>query len=240
MSSRPVLVMIGISSTLVACGALIGIQDIGVDPARPARDAGPLFEGGEAGEPADAVPVEDSAADAGTPPPVIVDASTPSRRVFLRSTATNGSIGGLAGADTLCRSAASGLGGTWVAWVSGEGMNAIDRIDFPGPYVTVNHVLVALTKTDLLTAPLEHLINVKEDGTELMSDKPWVWTGTLRNGTASYNCNNWTTGNGAIPGVAGSFDQASNQKWTQNDGEAPFVATFNCGTLAHLYCFELN
>ena len=237
MTWRRFLVLAGVSSTLVACGALIGILDIGVDPAPLAHDAGGHFDGAE---PVDAPAPEDSAPDVDLPPPVIVDSSTPARRVFLTSTTTRGAIGGLAGADTLCRSAASGLGGTWVAWVSGEGKNAYDRLDFPGPYITVTHALVVLHKTDLQTAPLEHLINIMENGTQLMSDKPWVWTGTLRNGTASYDCNNWTNGSGAAAGIAGSFDQVSNGKWTQNDGEAPFVATFNCGTLAHLYCFELN
>ncbi len=246
---RRVLFLAGVSTTLtlVACGALIGIQDIGVDPAASTHDSAVHLD---AAEPVDAPPSEedDSATIVDSAPPVILDASTPRRRVFLTSTVTKGAMGGVAGAQTLCRAAASNgkLGGNWVPFVSGEGVNAVDRLDFDGPYVTVTNppIVVVAHKDDIRNKlPLGHLINIQENGIQLMSPQgsALVWTGsdTSGNGTA-YNCNNWGVGNGTAAGFMGWFDQASNGKWIQHDSTTPFVAPYDCGTPAHLYCFELT
>jgi hypothetical protein len=242
---RRVLFLAGVSSTLLACGALIGIQDLGVDPASPTRDSAVHID---AAEPVDGPPSEedDSAAIVDSAPPVILDASTPRRRVFLTSGKVSGGMGGVSGAETLCRAAASNgkLGGNWVPFVSGDGTNAIDRLDFDGPYVTLSAppIVVVAHKDDIRNKlPLGHLIDIQENGIELTGSPALVWTGSDRSGNATpYNCNNWMTGNGTAAGIAGSFDQVSNGKWIQNDGSAPFVGTFDCGTQAHLYCFELT
>ena len=55
----------------------------------------------------------------------------------MTSSSWNGNLGGLSGADAKCQQAANatGLGGTWVAWLSDSTHNAKDRI----PDTNVEH-----------------------------------------------------------------------------------------------------
>lgn len=229
---------------LGACGALIGIQDIGVDGvATKPHDGGIDADAGV--QPVEMI-AEGGVPDVYIPPPQMLEAGTASRRVFLTSMLwRGGSLGGVSGATTLCNSAASStkppLGGSWVPWISDQSMNAPERLSWPGPYVTVNNVLVAQHKTDLTnpTATLAYPINIQENGVQLQDDKPFVWTGTHGDGQGSANCGNWTNmGPGQI-GTLGAFNQTTNPKWTDLGGQ-PFTlyGAYDCNNLAHLYCFE--
>jgi hypothetical protein len=239
MSGRHLFVLVGVSSMLGACGALIGIQDIGVDPAAPKpRDSG---IDGATGAPTDSEPPSDVGAPDVYTPPLMLEAGTETRRVFLTQGTWNGNLGGVSGANTLCNNAASvlptPLGGSWVAWLSDQQLNAPQRLTWSGAYVTLSKVPIAATKGDLTAKSLAHVIDVMENGVQLADTKPYVWTGTHADGQGAANCSNWGNAGPGQVGIAGSFNDPS--KWTDNGGE-PFVGASYCGAAAHLYCFELQ
>jgi hypothetical protein len=207
-----------------------------------ASDGGPPDVG-----PADGAPVETGSADTGVPVP---DAGPPpspcpaAARVFVTSGMFTGDLGGLAGADQSCTSAAAaaGLGGNWNAFLSDSNTSAINRIykvNGSGGYVLVNGTKVAPNWSTLVSkiTPLLHPIDTEETGIAVTS-KFEVWTGTdLAGGTPPGYC--------AAPGHAG---------WTSfaADAGTPFVglttATDPTWTDAYmqfcdrtderLYCFE--
>jgi hypothetical protein len=233
MGARRILALLLVPSLLAGCGLLIGVEELGVDPS----DAS-----------APVVVVEAQAPDVvdAAKPPVdasVVDASDAtvrtSRRVFLTSTQTKGAFdGATAGADKACTAAATTAklgGGPWVAWLSGNGKNAIDRITYDGPYVRLDNAPVVPT-----SGKLDNPINVMENGNVAPGNDPWVWTGTLVNGVASvHSCNAWTFSSPSttVYGMAGSFDQATD-KWTNNDGPGLGFPAFGCQANGRFYCFE--
>jgi hypothetical protein len=247
MSPRHGCALVGLSSLLGACGSLVGIQDLGVDSSStaPAPDAqAPAPEAGATPNAPAAPPPKINVPSDGGP---LVDAATANKRVFLTSTVMTGKLDnhpGVDGADALCTSIAKAalLGnGLWVAWLSGNGKNAIDRLDstYEGPYVTVGlppRQIVA-NKAQLASGHLDGPIDVMEDKQTASSNQPWVWTGTVANGAASATCNDWTDEGFAV-GTIGSFDQSTGGRWTDNGGPQPLVPNWCCNTLARLYCFE--
>ena len=244
MLARRLLALAVVSSTLAACGVIVGVEPLSVEPgkdsSRPAVDA-PVADVIEDRE--DASIDDATVAD-------VADASRTWRRVFLTSAplATSGMLNGTVGADNLCKLAATnGMlgGGPWVAWVSGGGRNAIDMIpDIAGrEYRLVDGVtVVAKTRSQLTSGGLEHAINRMENGQLASSSQPIVWTGTLSSGLASvHTCATWTTATAnpaAAQGLAGSFDKLS-KHWTENDGPGFGFPGFSCNSSARLYCFEL-
>jgi Protein of unknown function (DUF1554) len=164
-------------------------------------------------------------------------------RVFVSSSASNGNLGGIAGANNTCqiRADSAVLGGSWRAWLSTSTVNARDNIQYDdntsyvlaatGAVIAPPGVLVA----DNGATPLSNDINLDENGMAPASF--FVWTGTLTDGTkfigAHPNCSNWTSPSGAIGGQYGRNDESDNQ-WTIN------AAEFGCNTTnLHLYCFEI-
>lgn len=204
---------------IVGCAGIIGIEDLRVEPS-------------------------------GTPPspgPGIVDAGQvetgdgrPLKRVFVTSDLSSGAMGGLTGADGICASAGkSGTNvgaGPWVAWLSAEGKNAIDRITYDGPYYLPDGRKVVSNKSQLVSGKLDSPINITEKG-EPATEVLYVWTGTLPNGQLGVDCNNWSTSVVAY-GTAGSLDQTADGLWTDNGGVAGF-RNLVCHSVARLYCFEL-
>lgn len=233
MLVRRVLALAMVSSSLAACGALIGIDDeLGVDapPVAPIPDGGPAPEVG---------PMRD-AADG----PIILtgDAAASAKRAFLTSTGTNGILNGVVGADARCVAAANaaGLGGgPWIAWISGDGVSAIDRIKHAGAYQLLDGRRVVANKAQLTTGHLDTPIDFTEKRQIASSNEPWVWTGTLANGQSSAGrCNDWTTSYFATLGAAGSFDQSTDGKWTDNGGPGGGFRNWGCQSNGRLYCFE--
>jgi Protein of unknown function (DUF1554) len=233
MSARHVLALALLLSPMTACGLLLGVETLGVEPSdasSPLVVDGPARDVDGARRPEDAGIVD-------APP---IDASV-AKRVFLTSKplATKGMINGTIGADTLCNTTATdaGLGGTWVAWLSSNERNAIAQLGaWPGPYILVDKTPIVLDRTELVTTGPRHPIDVMEDGKVAIDNEPWVWTGTENNGVkANVRCKDWTDTNPLSYGVAGSFNVAA--KWTNNGG-APFQPGIGCNSLGRLYCFE--
>lgn len=220
---------------LVACGEVVGIRELEV--------ASPTIPE-EAGTPE---PTTDGGSDPG-PDPDPVDASIDSdadsgaivfKRVFVTKEASNGIIGGLKGADERCNNAAEStkLGGTWVAWMSGEGKNAIDRLTFDGPYRLLDGREVVASKAELLSGKLKVPINVMETG-ETAAGNVRVWTGTRANGNQAATCDGWVTNNPIVFGTLGSLDRTLQGLWTDNGGPGAGFRDWGCQTDARLYCFE--
>jgi hypothetical protein len=135
-----------------------------------------------------------------------------------------GNLGGLAGADALCQSAASSVGAgdkTWVAFLSvtndgsGQPLNAIDRIG-EGPYCDVHGYLLAQNKAGLLqTRPDGDDVDVTyNDGW-----KDWVFTDCLTtelgNCTHTYGDSHDTlTGSKADGTLCSSNPNSTCNDWT--------------------------
>ena len=156
--------------------------------------------------------------------------------VFVTSTSHAGDLGGVTGADAICRAwaAAEGLpgAGTYLAWLSSMTTSPAARFHrSTGPYRLVTGTKVADDWTDLTDGGLDAAINRDETGTTSSSV---VWTGTLSNGTVSTNnhCNGWTSSASNISGLTG-VTTAAGGAWTDNG------ASVSCNAaLGHFYCFQ--
>ena len=153
--------------------------------------------------------------------------------VFVTDTGSTGNLGGLAGADTTCTNAAlaatPALAGTWTAWLSDSGADAVDRI-LDGEYQLLDGTVVANNKTDLTDGSLAAPINRDQNNAVNAGTNPW--TGTLAvGGTVSADtCSDWTDGTNGQQGTQGDND-GTNATWTELGGTAP------CDFQRRLYCF---
>ena len=160
-------------------------------------------------------------------------------RVFVTSYATSSDMGGPSGGDDFCTGLAedAGLGGSWVAYLSGGGVSAITRIP-DGPYVRLDGASIADDKADLTDGSIANPINVNELGSTTYG---FVCTGSSEAGYATGpstasggNCQGWTRGCGVCDGdhwyaEVGRTDRTSDD-WS--------TAGWNfCGSCT-LYCFE--
>ena len=232
---------------VAACGTLIGIEDLGVEQASTTPDGG---KRSDTGAPIDEPPPDASATgDVDTsvaPPP---DGAMPAKRVFVTSSATTAKLDnhpGVAGADTLCMNAAASVamtdnGRKWRAWISGNGQNAIDRITYDGPYYTLTDRRIVANRAQLASGSLDGPINITENRVMLSSSAPYAWTGTSANGDLGIDCNDWTfdSVSAVTFGIAGTFTESVDGKWTNNGGAGGGLPGWGCQLDAHLYCFEM-
>lgn len=220
---------------VTACGISFGSEDLGDDDfASPRR--------GRSGEvDADTSPDEPappSGGDSGPSPPADGGATDTGPKgplkAFVSSTLTTGNIGGLAGADALCNNAAkaAGLAGTYTAWLSTAGVNAIDRITADGPWQLVNGTEIAKTKADLVKggqAALPQRFDKDEKGNTPPAEEDRVWTATAPNGTFSQgDCNGWTSAAGS--GLVGEA--------AQTDGDWTALENESCTEVNRVYCLQ--
>ncbi len=184
-----------------------------------------------------------------------------SKTVFVSSLVHNGNFGGLAAADAWCQQLANnaGLGGTYVAWLSGrssdgansDGQDVTDRFTpSAGPYELVNGTKVADSFADLTDGTLDHAIDRTEVNLTLSSgDEHRVWTNTLTNGLAfdyrrdcaggggptTWTCSEVSGGTYECRFESGAFGIATSTtaSWTHlTDNNTA------CDNLFRLYCFE--
>ena len=163
--------------------------------------------------------------------------------VFASSTLSDGDLGGLEGADTQCNVLAAnvGLPGEFVAWLSTDSVNAVDRLaGSDGPWFNTNGEMVATSLADLTRGDINNPIDFDEDGIGPLTptENVEVWTGTLGDGTGGgAYCLGWTSGSAEDSGVRAKIDR-SDLGWTDL-GASP------CDSLAgsvifdkRIYCFE--
>ena len=163
----------------------------------------------------------------------------PAYLVFVTSKLFTGALGGLAGADMHCNSAAQSgkLPGVYKAWISSGVTDANERLaQVDRPYVRVDKQMVVNDWNDLVDGNLKVPINVDELGVgggngPISCDNAGfqVWTATNTNGAGSdKDCDKWSSPNAS--GAAGILN-GTNLAWTMG-------CTLPCTTLAHLYCFQ--
>ena len=165
------------------------------------------------------------------------------RLAFLTSAHGKGNLGGwpvaagatgLAAGDAICRNLATAAGirqpGSFSAWLSAAGTNAIDRFDHEGPWMRLDGIEVAASRQELTDGALASPINLTETGTYLNN---WaVWTGTLGAGwEGPSHCASWIEDSAASFGHYGLANSADLQ-WT--DG-----AETGCNfEWSYLYCLQ--
>lgn len=170
----------------------------------------------------------------GSPPNDI--AATPGPKyVFITSLTYTGNLGGLTGADNICSTLAASAGhaGVWVAWLSDENTNAIDRINDVGPWYGMGtNTVVAYTKAGFAYTPVS-AVGRDQNGAGNTNQHD-IWTGTQLGGTRipGSTCQGWTSTamqlGAAVreygPGTAG---------WTY--GSSQFCTN---GSAAYLACIQ--
>ena len=171
------------------------------------------------------------------------DPQAAGKTVFTTSVNGSGNLGswpeaggntGLAAGDAICRSLAATAGlsnaGSFRAWLSDSGSNAVGRLNSDGPWVRVDGMMVAESKSALVNSWLLTAINVDENGDYDEGDPNW--TGTLSTGNKSiYHCSDWTSSSGSDLAFYGYSGRADGSGWS----------TFNtipCSINLPFYCFE--
>ena len=227
------------AALIFGCGGFsIGGDDIGDDDGLAAPDRSPRERTENETSKPDAAsstptnPTTDaSTADTGTTTPDAGTVPTGPLKAFVTSTIFTGGFGGLAGADKICNdlAKAQNLPGTYVAWVSTTGTNAIDRITANGPWQRVDGQVVASTKAQLATGALTTALRRDEKNQEPPLAEDRVWTATGANGlfVGGNDCAGWT---GAGNGRVGEAEHANGQ-WTTIADEA-------CTEVNRVYCFQ--
>jgi hypothetical protein len=153
-------------------------------------------------------------------------------RMFVTSTTQTGNLGGLAGADAICRTRAlaAGLSGTYVAWLSTSTVNAIDRLASASGWVRVDGRPVFNTRADIVAGASQYRPTMNEFGAT--SEDQFLHTGTAGNGTATGTlCLDWSTTIGA--GVAAGRNRFSGRQWTNG-------STNSCAGASPIYCFGVD
>jgi hypothetical protein len=169
------------------------------------------------------------------------------RKVFVTSeTFVGGNLGGLTGADDICRKLAvsAGLSSSYAAWLSDSTGSPVTR--FPedvGPYLLVNGAIVANNWTDLTSGTLRQPIDLTELGGPpplgtVGCVNPAVWSGTQNNGVLPQergDCDDWssTTSETAVFGSV-----FSTTMWSDACTLISGTPAKACGGSSALYCFE--
>lgn len=160
-------------------------------------------------------------------------------QVFVTQDFVSSDMGGPSGADLACQDAAddAGLGGSWVAYVSGGGATAITRIP-DGPYHRLDGELIATDKSDLTDGSIAHPIRINQYGTDTYG---WVCTGSSEAGYATGpstasggNCQGWTRGCGVCDGDHWYVEVGRSDRTSDDWSTAGWSFCGSC----RLYCFE--
>lgn len=152
-----------------------------------------------------------------------------------------GNLGGLAGADTICRTHAAGthFTGVFQAWLSDStGSPSTRMMHGTGDYVLVDGTVVAHGWDDLVDGQLEHSVNLDETGAAPSAGESAhcmtgisAWTGTDFDGQFDpfeNSCGHWDDSNSH--GLIGDTNETS-RLWT-------VACSMSCTELLSLYCVE--
>lgn len=161
--------------------------------------------------------------------PLDPDALVPrANRVFAASGTYNGNLGGIDGADEICRTRAeaAGLPGTFVAFLSTNTTDAIGRLTGSRGWERVDGKPVVDTVEDLMAEKQFYPISLDEQGQPVTIA---VGTGSHSSGTSEgTNCSEWMSSTGS--GIFGSP--------TASSGASIRFGYTGCGVGLTVYCFE--
>lgn len=119
---------------------------------------------------------------------------------------------------------------TWKAWISKDGMSIKDHIyNSPGLYISRTGDIIAYSFTDLTDGSINIPIIHDQNGMEHLDQD--VWTGTLSDGSFSFNnCNNWISNSGEFGTVGKTNTITADWTNTQDLGD--------CSSRKLIYCIE--
>jgi hypothetical protein len=156
----------------------------------------------------------------------------PGLLAFVTSLQYTADLGGLAGADEICRweAEAAQLPGTFRAWISDASADAIDRIEADGPWHDLHGERVFNNHANLRTSPLSAL---DLDPFGEVAYAAMVWTGTGAGGRwlGTGTCSGWSSEDDFSD--AGSGQAVEGAAWT-DFGPMP------CPWEARLYCLQVQ
>jgi hypothetical protein len=163
--------------------------------------------------------------------------------LFVTSTAQTGSLGGLAGADAICKNlaTAANLPGSYVAYLSSISantpINAPSRVGAASGWVRVDGKPVMNKITEFTGGALFNAPSLMENGIDVTQTQfPFVWTGTSQTGTYVNAC---SAAVAFIPwgGTAGS---ANIGLATSTTATAVNTDILNCAATQRLYCLGID
>jgi len=166
--------------------------------------------------------------------------SPPPNYMFTTSTTQTAALGGLAGADTICKNLAMAakLPGTYVAWLSTSKVNAASRLNGASGWIRPDGKPVLNNVADIAKNKFFYPPRLDESGNDL-GDGPEVITATTENGTLSTGatdttCGDFTSGV-AVPNmsVPAGLASANSSLFTSFSG-------LPCDQLTRLYCFGID
>jgi hypothetical protein len=159
--------------------------------------------------------------------------------VYVTSSAQDGALGGLAGADAICQMLAqdASLPGTYRAWLSDGVSSPSTRFTrATSTYTLIDGTVIAENWAQLTSGSLRCAIDLAETGSHgaVMGDT--VWSNTLPDGTPAgtspgEHCAGWTSAEGTDDGHIGD-PFATDANWT-HIGTRMF-----CLITQRLYCFQ--
>ncbi len=158
------------------------------------------------------------------------------RVVFVSSTAHTGDLGGLAGADEVCRELAFGAGlahpTSYRAWLSTDSESIaswITATDEGKKLVRADGWTIANNLEEFFAGPFKVPINVTEWGEPAEFSAMWTNTSNAGHAVSEDDCDGWTRIDAAgHAGENGKLDVG----WTDSYGNQ------SCANLKHLYCVE--
>lgn len=154
-------------------------------------------------------------------------------RAFVTSQRFDGNLGGRAGADAKCATAAvaGGLPGTFLAFLSITGGDAINR--FPGNsrgWMRTDGAPLFDQATDITSRRVRNALTLDELG-QVIPANSLVWTGTPRAENGDARCSDWTSTDNQTSAYYGS-------PLRQRDVFVDLAD--NCARPHHLYCLEIG
>lgn len=166
--------------------------------------------------------------------------------MFVTSILRNGSLGGIDGADAICKELAGsvGLPGSYFAYLSYRRspttvINAPDRFANASGWVRVDGKPVVNTIAQFHTGQVSNAPRITENGDDVFqSQVQYVWTGTNQNGTYAVD------GVCEAPGAASSWSSIDPQGYFGNAIATNFNVVrqdgFTCTNQLRLYCFGID
>jgi hypothetical protein len=162
-----------------------------------------------------------------------VDAADRPNIVFVTSGRTNGDMGGLAGADAACMTAARNgmLAGTFVAFLGTPGSTAVGRIAAgSGGWVTTDNRTVFASLTDLEAE--RQVFPIDRDELGHLVDAIFYTGTTEAGGSLPENCNSWSSGSSATAASVGAT--------RSTNGDAFDASATDCSNAHPIACFEID